>query len=834
MPDIPLYSGTHSQLGRGATPLPIQDIGIQAAQQANQRGAAALDDTANQYFQIQDFGESQKIERQLRENNNDFDLEFDRRASLAPGSSDSLYDSSGTLRKSALDDLIAQYSDKIESLHGTFINPDPRMRSDAMRLQAIDSLKARAYGKAAQLGIQRSRENFQTNYQLALRNEDFSGAGFAITDARDNGIITAEKADLMLLDLRDTTLLARAQKQSIEDPVSLWNDVESPNSPYALLPPSKLQQVQRLASLSMQGFSKPSIKSSSSSKTSSSAKKLTPDKIKEIYNPAPSNITYNLHKLWRQYNGDFKEGQGKIDAMPYLAEQGRAMITSPHDDTEAELVIALYKQFGQSEDYAKAMIKQWQQDLTRPKSIDPKITLSHAARMGYLTKNEDAAILAIEQEKAQKKEDDTWTPADEARLQAAKDRRNAAAQNAQSILLAKLDIWKNDQQYNRGNNKELTDLEIANQLWDTIANYDPSNQDQIQQDTFRQQEAVNITAASDNYIRKQTAARARNLDLQQNITSTNRLNDEERLAADQLIADIIQKEHASIQSTQPVDSLLPVSRNKEIPSQWGDDGQKAILYVPPGWYANGITVGVTTPHRRYAEAQIVTKPDCSTPTMSKALRRQLGTMHINYDQIIVTATGTKANTSRSNPAALILNNEARRDKHGNLTIYKLPSSDGGGTHEIAGINNGNHPEQYAKLEALIKSGKHAQAEQEAQNYILQYTAPVADLLQEAGSTSPGVDYFLRDIYFNSGQYGTTRVIHRALGIEESKQFNSDTRDAIKNYLKSHTEQQLLDRLKAARERLYKSIADHNPEKLKFLTGWLNRNNRSYQQASSMA
>ena len=899
MPELPMYTGAHAQLGNGASPLPTPDIGIQAAQHANQRGAAALDETANQYYRIQDFGESQKIESRLREQIADFDVEFKRRAALAPGSEDALYDDRGTLMEDQLDKLVGEYTDNIGELQGNFINPEARMRSDAMRFHVSGDLKKRAYGKAAELGIQRTREHFQNNYDLAIRNEDYSGAGYAITDARDNGVITAAKADIMLLDLRDTALMARAQKQSEEDPVAFWNELDDDGSPYAVLPSSKRMQLQRLASLSMQGFSRSFVKSVETgnakaekipgSKTST-ASTGSAKKEKEIYNPAPSNITRNLHALWRKYNGDFKEGQGKIDAMPFLAEQGRAMITSPHDETEAEMVIALYKQFGQGEDYAKAMVKQWQEDLARPKGLDPKVTLSHAAQVGYFTRAEDAAILALEQEKATRKQAEKdgvttdlnkleekrreleekslemqeaklpkrqgtiliqvnklkkeieelernlpWSLEDDARLKAAKDRRKAAAENAQSLLLANLDIWKNDQQYNGGKEKkELTELEIANRLWDTIANYTPGNRDQVQQDSYRQQEAVNITAASDNYIRKQAAAQSRNLDLKAELSVTNRLNEEERKAAEKMIADIRRREEEAYRRTQPVDSIVPVSRNKDLPAQWGDDGQEAVLYVPEGWYAEGITVGVTPPGRRYAEAKIVSKPDCTSPTMSKALRRQLGTMNINYDQITVTASGTKANTAAGNTAALIIGNEARRDKQGNLSIYRLPAGDGGGTHEIAGINNGSHPAEYAKLETLVKAGKHAEAEQEAKRYIMQYTQPVGNILQTAGVTSSGIDYFLRDMYFNGGEYGAVRVIHRALGVEDSKKFNADTVEAVKNYLKTHTEQQLLERLKNARERLYKSIAANNPDKRQFLSGWLNRNNRVYGQAAEMA
>lgn len=840
-----MYSGARTQLGDGASPFAIPNIGIDASQKAIQRGAVTLDETVKQYFKIQDFGEEQRLESEVRGLQSKFDVEFQRRASLAPGSSSqALYDSDGTLRESVLQDLSDEYAGKIGELRGGFVLPESRMKSDAMRQRVGDSFLNSAYQKAALLGIQRTREHFQNNYNLAIRNEDYSGAGYAITDARDNGVITAEKADIMLLDLRDTALMARAQKQSEEDPVAFWNELDDDGSPYAVLPSSKRMQLQRLASLSMQGFSRSFVKSveagnaraekipgSKTSTTSTGSAK----KEKEIYNPAPSNITRNLHALWRKYNGDFKEGQGKIDAMPFLAEQGRAMITSPHDETEAEMVIALYKQFGQGEDYAKAMVKQWQEDLARPKGLDPKVTLSHAAQVGYFTRAEDAAILALEQEKVQKQEDDEWTPEDEARLKAAKDRRKAAAENAQSLLLANLDIWKNDQQYNGGKEKkELTELEIANRLWDTIANYTPGNKDQVQQDSYRQQEAVNITAASDNYIRKQAAAQSRNLDLKAELSVTNRLNEEERKAAEKMIADIRRREEEAYRRAQPVDSIVPVSRNKDLPAQWGDDGQEAVLYVPEGWYAEGITVGVTTPGRRYAEAKIVSKPDCTSPTMSKALRRQLGTMNINYDQITVTASGTKANTAAGNAAALIIGNEARRDKQGNLSIYRLPAGDGGGTHEIAGINNGSHPAEYAKLETLVKAGKHAEAEQEAKRYIMQYTQPVGNILQTAGVASSGIDYFLRDMYFNGGEYGAVRVIHRALGVEDSKKFNADTVEAVKNYLKTHTEQQLLERLKNARERLYKSIAANNPDKRQFLSGWINRNNRVYGQAAEMA
>lgn len=198
--------------------------------------------------------------------------------------------------------------------------------------------------------------------------------------------------------------------------------------------------------------------------------------------------------------------------------------------------------------------------------------------------------------------------------------------------------------------------------------------------------------------------------------------------------------------------------------------------------------------------------------------------------------GSKPVNNEDKTSSMIFDNEARLDSNGNLTVYKLPAGDGGGTHEIAGINNGSHPQEFAKLKKMLDAGNQEEAKQEAKRYIAEKTQPVGNILQYAGVKSSGIDYFLRDMYFNSGEYGAMRVIHRALGIKDSdtKKFNQETINVLKNYIQTHSESQLLDKLKEARERLYKSIAANNPQKEKFLAGWLNRNTRVYKQAGKMA
>ena len=194
----------------------------------------------------------------------------------------------------------------------------------------------------------------------------------------------------------------------------------------------------------------------------------------------------------------------------------------------------------------------------------------------------------------------------------------------------------------------------------------------------------------------------------------------------------------------------------------------------------------------------------------------------------------EASTFENKASARIINNEARFDKRGNLTIYKLPEGDGGGEYEIAGINQKNHSQEFNKLAGMLQEGRHQEAKEEAANYIDRKTSRVGELLQNSGVQNDGIDYLLRDMCFNGGESFPARVIHRSLGIPDSKSFNGNTGEAISAYLQDHSEEELLAALKQGRDNLYRSIAANNPEKKKFLRGWLNRSASSYKEAMQMA
>jgi len=96
--------------------------------------------------------------------------------------------------------------------------------------------------------------------------------------------------------------------------------------------------------------------------------------------------------------------------------------------------------------------------------------------------------------------------------------------------------------------------------------------------------------------------------------------------------------------------------------------------------------------------------------------------------------------------------EGRKDKQGNLAVYKLPAGDMGGTFEVAGINDRYHPEAFKAISSLPAQDR-AKA---AAEYIQGYTAPLVERLPQA------LQPFTQDLAFNRGLGGATKYIQQGL------------------------------------------------------------------------
>jgi hypothetical protein len=181
---------------------------------------------------------------------------------------------------------------------------------------------------------------------------------------------------------------------------------------------------------------------------------------------------------------------------------------------------------------------------------------------------------------------------------------------------------------------------------------------------------------------------------------------------------------------------------------------------------------------------------------------------------------------KTTPIQQIVNLEARRDAQGRIAVYSLPSGDGGGSYEIAGINEKYHPGMAKRLRQLINAGQHGQAETEAGNYIKQYTDPVAK-----HATNPGVEFALRDTAFNRGPTGAARILQKALGVKVDGKIGPVTREALAKA--EANPKQFLQDFRQAREWYERTYAKRAPGN-KFWRGLTSRWNKQLEESIRLA
>jgi hypothetical protein len=153
--------------------------------------------------------------------------------------------------------------------------------------------------------------------------------------------------------------------------------------------------------------------------------------------------------------------------------------------------------------------------------------------------------------------------------------------------------------------------------------------------------------------------------------------------------------------------------------------------------------------------------------------------------------------------------EGRKDKQGNLAVYKLPSGDMGGNFEVAGINDRYHPEAFKAISSL-PAQERAKA---AAEYIQGYTAPLVERLPQP------LQPFTQDLAFNRGLGGATKYIQQGLNALGQKVavdggLGPKTLQAInqvepKALMRAASQAQLEDEYR---------MAERNPARKKFIQG----------------
>jgi hypothetical protein len=167
-----------------------------------------------------------------------------------------------------------------------------------------------------------------------------------------------------------------------------------------------------------------------------------------------------------------------------------------------------------------------------------------------------------------------------------------------------------------------------------------------------------------------------------------------------------------------------------------------------------------------ANAQATTSETAPTPQTTITVAEGAGISGTVSGKMTITEPSTTIADS-------IFNSEARLDKSGNLQVYNLPGNDGGGSYEVAGINEKYHGPAAAKLKGLIEGGQQEAAKSYAKSYIMDYTKTATKL-----SANSGTEYALRDITFNRGAGGANWMAKKAAGLSPNLKMSDVDRAAI--------------------------------------------------------
>ncbi len=175
---------------------------------------------------------------------------------------------------------------------------------------------------------------------------------------------------------------------------------------------------------------------------------------------------------------------------------------------------------------------------------------------------------------------------------------------------------------------------------------------------------------------------------------------------------------------------------------------------------------------------------------------------------------------------VIVDFEARRDANGKVVVYQLPSGDGGGRFEVAGINERYHRSEALRLRKIIQAGDPDRAERDAVDYIASKTDFPARVAR-----SNAIKFLLRDIAWNRGPTGAVRTLQIALNLPIDGKIGPQTRGALE--IAESDLAALISAMRSARETYERAWAGRDETSI-FWEGLVNRWDKAAAQARKYA
>ena len=190
------------------------------------------------------------------------------------------------------------------------------------------------------------------------------------------------------------------------------------------------------------------------------------------------------------------------------------------------------------------------------------------------------------------------------------------------------------------------------------------------------------------------------------------------------------------------------------------------------------------------------------------------------------------NTERNMAAAILRFEDSRVTGPASLRVSRLPAADKGGKWEICGICDGIEPAVFNRLKSLLDAGKREEAWEGCLQYVLDNTAAVRAWI--GSDAHPGIEFFLRDHYFNSGSKNTGKILQRVLdkhhsGLTVDGIIGPMSKAFLHNSLSRGNDVAFLDDLREQRAAFYRSCKQFPT----FGKGWLRRCDDAFSFARSI-
>ncbi len=199
--ELPMYEGARREAAQVQVVDSVRLPRVQGMGEVFDRAVDAGLRAAHSYGKLHDFGVRQRVEHELRMNQDEMDEEFQRGMEARWGAEGSFYNADGSRNEDALAAFKEKWRERNEGIGRRYLLRESALE-DAGDMMAVNDAMSRRVDAATLEGeFSNRRRVFNDNFELALKQDDYEGASAAVRGAVEAGQITEAKGRSMLLDI---------------------------------------------------------------------------------------------------------------------------------------------------------------------------------------------------------------------------------------------------------------------------------------------------------------------------------------------------------------------------------------------------------------------------------------------------------------------------------------------------------------------------------------------------------------------------------------------------------------------------------------------------------